>query len=127
MEGQGESSGRALQGWLHPDLAGGTGVRSISEPETPAPVSHWLRAALKGHQLPGIPSLCRCVQGMSRSLKAVLQRELQEQKSEARAEGSGGLHSNCKRDWRASGQGTGCVAASHKEKPESIIKSPKCA
>lgn len=61
------------------------------------------------------------------ALKAVLQRELQEQESEARSEGSGGLHSNYKRDWRASGQGTGCVAASHKEKPESIIKSPKCA
>lgn len=33
-------------GWLQPDPAGEHwSVSSISEPETPAPVSHWLRAA----------------------------------------------------------------------------------
>lgn len=56
-------------GWLQPDPAGEHwSVSSISEPETPAPVSHWLRAAFP---------TCRRGQSSSSRLRIVLQQESQ--------------------------------------------------
>ena len=85
-EGQGKSSDVDPQQVASScPCRGALGCESVSEPETPAPVSHWLRAALGGHHLPGITDLCRCGQSSCSCLRAVLQWELRVQASEARS------------------------------------------